>query len=63
MRLPCKDKFEWSAAANQAFQDLKTAFTTAPILIHLDFWKPFFLESNASDYVLRSILFQNRKDE
>jgi hypothetical protein len=48
---------------NQAFQDLKTAFTTASILIHLDFSKPFFLKSDASDYVLGVVLSQNREDE
>jgi hypothetical protein len=59
----CKDKLEWNAGANQAFQDLKTAFTTVPILIHPDFSKPFFLESDASDYTLETILSQNRNDE
>jgi hypothetical protein len=62
MCLICKDKLEWSTGANQAFQNLKTAFTTALILIHPDFSKPFFLESDASDYALGAILFQNGND-
>jgi hypothetical protein len=32
------------------------AFTMGPILIHPDFSKPLFLESDASDYIL-SIIF------
>jgi hypothetical protein len=62
-RLTCKDKLEWSAGADQAFQDLMTAFTTSLILIHPDFSKPFFLESDACDYALRVILSQNGEDE
>ena len=40
---------------DQAFQDLKKAFITAPILIHLYFQKPFFLESTASDFALGAV--------
>ena len=61
--LTCKDKLEWSAGADQAYQNLKTAFTTAPILIHLDFSKPFFLKSHTSDYVLRAVLSQNGEED
>ena len=35
----------------------------APILIPLDFLKPFFLESNTSNYALGAILSQKRNDE
>ena len=41
-KLTCKDKLEWSSDAENAFQALKAAFTTAPILIHPDFSSPFF---------------------
>jgi len=34
------------------------AFTSAPILIHLDLAKPFIVETDASDFALRTILFQ-----
>ncbi len=61
-RLTCKDKLEWNAEADQAFETLKKAFTTAPILTHLDFQKLFFLETDASDFALRAVLSQPDKD-
>jgi hypothetical protein len=63
IRLTYKDKPEWSAEADQAFQDLKTAFTMAPIFIHPYFSKTFFLESDASDYALEAVLSQKGEDE
>jgi hypothetical protein len=57
-RLTCKDKLEWSSGADQAFQDLKTTVTTAPILIHPDYSRPLFLESDASNYALGTVLSQ-----
>jgi DNA-binding transcriptional regulator WhiA len=62
-RLICKNKLEWSSGANQAFQDLKTAFTTVPILIHPNIIKPFFLKSDAFDYALKAVLLQNGEIE
>jgi hypothetical protein len=63
MRLTCKNKLEWSARVDQAFQDHKTVFTTTPILIYPDFLKPFFLESDAFDYALKTFLSQKEEDE
>jgi len=57
-RLTCKDKFEWGPQAEKAFQDLKMAFTTAPILVHPDFTKAFYLETDASDFALGAVLSQ-----
>ncbi len=57
-RLTCKDKLEWSPEAEEAFHNLKTSFTTAPILIHADFSKPFFMETDASDFALGAVLSQ-----
>jgi len=62
-RLTRKDKLEWNAEADQAFETLKKAFTTAPILTHPDFQKPFFLETDASDFALGAILSQPDKDK
>jgi hypothetical protein len=41
---------------------LKTAFTSAPILVYVDSSKPFFLEANASDFALGSMLSQYGED-
>jgi hypothetical protein len=51
-----KDKFVWDEKAEEAFETLKKAFTSAPILVHVDSSKPFFLEADASDFALGSIL-------
>jgi hypothetical protein len=55
--LTCKDKpFSWNPKA--AFDTLKMAFTSAPILIHLDPAKPLIVEMDASDFALGAILSQ-----
>ena len=40
----------------RAFQLLKTAFTTALVLVDLNFSKPFFMEIDASDFALGAVL-------
>ena len=62
-RLTSKDKLEWGPQAEKAFQDLKAAFTTAPILMHPDFTKAFYMETDASDFALGAVLSQMGKDE
>ena len=47
---------------DQAFQELKKAFTMAPILIHFDFQKPFFLVSDVSHFALEAVLSQHSED-
>jgi len=37
---------------------LKKTFTTTPILIHPNFSKPFFIEADASDFALGTLLLQ-----
>ena len=39
------------------------AFTMAPILIHPDFAKAFYLETDASDFALEAILLQTDVDK
>jgi hypothetical protein len=41
----------------------QTSFIMVPILIHPNFSRPFFLESDASDYVLRAVLSQKGDDK
>ena len=46
----------WTEPCQQAFDELKTAFTTAPILTH---WNPdakILVETDASDYALAAII-------
>lgn len=45
-----------------AFTTLKTAFSTAPVLIHADLSKPFTLEADASNFALEAILSQIGED-
>ena len=55
-KLTSKDKLEWDAEVDQAFDTLKMAFIMAPILIHSDFQKAFFFESDAFNFVLKAVL-------
>jgi RNase H-like domain found in reverse transcriptase/Reverse transcriptase (RNA-dependent DNA polymerase)/Integrase zinc binding domain/Chromo (CHRromatin Organisation MOdifier) domain len=50
--------FNWTNAADKAFNSLKKAFTSAPILRHFDYSKPAVLETDASDYALGAVLSQ-----
>ena len=54
-----KDKeFEWTTAAQGAFNQLKQAFTRAPILLTFDPEKPIVVETDISDYILGAVLSQ-----
>jgi hypothetical protein len=61
-RLTEKEKNSRNDQIQEAFDSLKKAFSSAPILIHVDFTKPFFLEIDAPDYALRAILSQYGDD-
>jgi len=50
--------FHWDQAEEQAFHNLQSALTLAPVLILPDYEKPFTLITNASDYATGSILEQ-----
>lgn len=50
--------FIWSTSCENAFKVLKTAFTTAPVLVHYDFKRKTVIESDASDIAIASILSQ-----
>src|SRR6202162_5509434 len=51
--------FQWTTTTEGAFQALKLAFTTSPILQHFDSEKPIIVETDASDYVSAGILSQH----
>lgn len=50
--------FLWDQNCNQAFEALRRAFTSAPILQHFDPDKPSTIESDSSDYVNAGCLSQ-----
>ena len=52
------EKFIWSAECDRAFQELKSRFTSAPILRHFDPHRPCIIECDASDFAIGAILSQ-----
>jgi hypothetical protein len=58
-RLLKKDrKFDFDEPARQAFRQLKTAFTTAPVLAHFQPDKPSTIETDASDFAIAAVISQ-----
>src|SRR6202165_1564460 len=51
-------KFQWGTAAQQAFDQLRNAFTSDPILHHFDPKLATVLEADASDYALGAVISQ-----
>lgn len=54
--------FLWDADCQRAFESLKKAFTSAPILRHFDPDKPSTIECDSSDYVNAGCLSQPDED-
>ena len=48
--------FQWTSDHQEAFEKLKQALTTAPVLAYLDYSKPFALEIDASLMGLGTVL-------
>jgi hypothetical protein len=48
--------FVWTSDPDSAFQALKSALTQAPVLALLDFFKPFCIETDASDIGVGAVL-------
>ena len=54
-----KDKeFQWTLIEEIAFQAIKKAFSSAPVLLHFDPDKECTVETDASDYVCEAVLSQ-----
>lgn len=60
-RLLQKNSFGWDNEAAEAFERLKSAMMTVPILALLDFSLPFVIETDASGTGLGAVLTQQSK--
>lgn len=49
---------EWNVEAKEAFIDIKRAIAETPISVSLDYAKPFYIYSFASDHSCAAILTQ-----
>jgi hypothetical protein len=54
--------FIWTEAHQNAFEDLKTAFATAPVLAMFDYTRKTILETDASDWASGGVLSQYDED-
>lgn len=54
--------FEWTSSTDEAFKELRSRFSKAPVLLHPDFQLPFVVERDASDTATRAILSQRGED-
>lgn len=51
-----RDSFKWSPEAQTAFESLKTALISAPVLSLPDFTAPFIVQTNASGFAMGAVL-------
>ena len=58
-----KAAIKWDSKCQQAFDDLKTLCTTAPILAYANFTKPFKLHTDVCGTGLGAVLYQTQEDD
>ena len=51
-------KIVWTATCEAAFRQVKQALTTSPVLVQPDTTRPFFIETDASEWAIGCILLQ-----
>jgi len=56
-------KFLWTDETQDAFDQLKNALSTAPVLVNPDYQKHFFIRCDASNQGVGSVLYQLSEDE
>ena len=52
-------KFQWSDDTEEAFNKLKTALTTSPVLAYPKLGQPFILDTDSSDFASGAVLSQD----
>ncbi|GFV79180.1 retrovirus-related Pol polyprotein from transposon 17.6 [Trichonephila clavipes] len=55
--------WKWSEEDEKAFQTLKQCLVSPPILKQADFFKPFLIRTDASNYALGAVLLQEKDKE
>ena len=55
--------FTWNDSRQKAFESLRAALLSAPVLSLADVNRPFRVETDASDYALASVLLQQGSDQ
>jgi hypothetical protein len=55
-------KWQWTDKEEAAFRRLQEAITNAPVIVHADPSKPYFLETDASGAAMGSVLSQRQED-
>ena len=57
-----ENTFQWTNECQEAFENLRTAMTTTPVLMYADMSKPFILTTDASTSAIGYILSQTGDD-
>ncbi|KAG6448986.1 hypothetical protein O3G_MSEX005819 [Manduca sexta] len=62
-QLLTEKKLPENGTSENAFQELKTRLTTAPVLRQADETKPYVIKSDASNYALGAVLVQGEGED